>query len=1414
MSVRAAVLAALLLLPAAPASAQLRLADVLLGSPPPRGAPRLNLKALAKRKPGPLYVVIDTPYEIWSGMGSYVHVAVYRADFSPAKGARVYLGDRLVGTADQGTLVFKNVPRSEATEEDDSHTVRAVLEEGGKAFAGAVGFYALARTPSFEGAQLFVYADRGVYNPGQPVLIRLIAWRLKGEYQPLAREVVEVTLVDLAERVLGGQRVTTDEFGIGTLTIPLPEQMPEGSYELVVAYKGSKESTRLRVERYVPPAIEIVHDLKRYLTPQQRALAFGASVKSMAGGPLKAGTLSLRLSLKGKVLEAKELALDGRERYPLSFSPAAMDRLHAEAAEGDRFEVAIGASDVTGRSDEVVRDVTYLRNPYRAVLEADKDEYAAGEVALVNLKLVDVEDVPVRRKAVRVRVEPSGQRLDGRTDDSGVALFSIPTTAPQTKVLAFVDEVAAALDTATLTVLPDKAMVSKVAVPVVRERARVPIEVRIARGFVPTEAVLHGDVVDSSGALVSAFLLPITTEQGQAVARGSFTAPTWGTMLLTLFCAAAVEDAEARDRHGVGLLVEGQQISVQPDKALVVTLSGLPSSARPGEEVTFKAVVTKPGGARADAVLGASVVDAGVLAKLDPLETTPADRFYDPELKVLSTTGAKILTWPVVSRNWGSNRMDIALPPFEFDPPDAKGTDDAADPELAELTATLESGGIGAAGGFGGLGMKGFGAGGGGYGSGVASMESKPRIVVRESFPETALWAPRIPTRNGEATLKVKLPDGITRQAFTAVASDRAGGVGFVRHDLQIRQELYARSDFPAALVHGDEVVVRASVQNLGTQARPATLALASTGLEIVGEREQTVTVPADGAVGVEFRVRAAALGRHRYQLTASTAGLKDVERRELVVVPRGPWSSTERRAALSKASPFSATVPVAAGAPVEATLSIAFPGTVGLLAAFLDRVPDPNMFWEAPGSRATAAFHLRRALDRQGLLTPSRREVLDAALAADFVFLGALTTQTGAVIYPRTGKPSVYLTAKALEGFTALRAADFPVPAAQLQALTGALLGQLADGRFPTDEIVFWEGHQERRQQAFTAEIYRALCEAGTEAVVPRQRPALASLNPAMRALAETSDDPLAVANAALGLRSCEKPEGAWMSRVALRLLALRRGAYWEPSWFHAWGGTLEATALAMEVLGATPDAHPEAVRDCARFLLGAQEGFGHWRNPSGTAAIVRALANLPRAPLGEVASTVRIEVNGKPVAATAIDPRDPAGSALGLARFELTPHLAQGSNAVTVRYDGALEPAVTLQERRIAPAAGALVRATRAVSKSALAAGEVVEVKLSLAPKSPLGRVAVEQRLPSNASVDEAALGSQVQSGRIADYRLSRDTLVLYLDRLDVPIELAIPLLGTRAGKCEVAPAFVRPLLEPEKAEAAGEPLALEVR
>ena len=101
--------------------------------------------------------------------------------------------------------------------------------------------------------------------------------------------------------------------------------------------------------------------------------------------------------------------------------------------------------------------------------------------------------------------------------------------------------------------------------------------------FEPAEGVVHMDVVDTSGSLVNSVLIPISHEDGAYLAEGTFSAPSWGSMLLTFFCLGRNLDGTTETGEGetaLGLMTEGQNLAVHPGRELTVMLDGVPDEIK------------------------------------------------------------------------------------------------------------------------------------------------------------------------------------------------------------------------------------------------------------------------------------------------------------------------------------------------------------------------------------------------------------------------------------------------------------------------------------------------------------------------------------------------------------------------------------------------------------------------------------------------------------------------------------------------------------------------------------------------------------------------------------------------------------------------------------------------------------------
>jgi hypothetical protein len=305
---------------------------------------------------------------------------------------------------------------------------------------------------------------------------------------------------------------------------------------------------------------------------------------------------------------------------------------------------------------------------------------------------------------------------------------------------------------------------------------------------------------------------------------------------------------------------------------------------------------------------------------------------------------------------------------------------------------------------------------------------------------------------------------------------------------------------------------------------------------------------------------------------------------------------------------------------------------------------------------------------------------------------------------------------------------------------------------------------------------------------------------------LDEPSADVFTMANAALGLLYYANSRGGpdkkldkKLDAAAKKLLQMRKESHWEPGWFNAWGGTIEATQAAMELMALhDAEAFELELRESLRYILSTQTSFGDWHNARGTASAIKALLLVPPTPM-EKASTVRVSVNGKMIREIEINPEDPFLSAIALRMVEITDHLDKGKNTVKVTYDGNLDAPVALRfEKWTGKDADPLpdaprVTMTRSYGSSTISPDQPVTVTLKMAVSGRKEPLVVIEPLPANASVESASLDKLVRDRIISDYMIVGSAIEFYLAPTKSTLDLTYRITGNRKGKAVQAPTHV---------------------
>lgn len=1408
---------------------------VLIGSPPPAQPLRLPAADPAPPPRRRLLVAASTPYQLLAARGTYVHVAAWRHDGAPAARAQVFLDQKHVGVTDMnGALAFKLPPRAPGAPSTPPAAVITVAAAEDQGVQGRVAFQPHARTEGFVSDQLFVHTDRGVYRPGEQVRVRVIGWRLGDQYRALVDQALEIRLKDARGRVITGGVARTDAFGVAALDLPLTRTLSEGPITLEARSGQARAEAPLHVRHLQQPAIIIEHGLGDHIPRKPAQLAVDMRLRSPFGEPIEGVDLSAEVAIDGRVVARMSRKARGEGAHTLRVQEDGLRALRdaiARAGGTPRATITMTARAPHGRTAHAIADLAVTDHPYTGALELDREHYHTHDPVRITARLHDHRGAPAARVPVTVRCGEGGV-VAGLTDGRGEAQITckMPDMASVITLQARGHADPLARTTARwVTTSPMRAHLPSAPL---REREHVRVRVTFPAHIVPVERVVHMDMVDASGALVHSALLPVREQGGVFQAEGKIQAPVWGTALVTLFVLGRSRRdvaSPSAPHHTLGLITEGQSLIVRPDRELRITLDGVPDVAAPGQPLTIRARVQDRHGQPAQVSVGAALVDQRALAAHDPLRLGPAQVFYDPSRRAMTTTSARLLSWPVLSRNWGSARQDLTLPPFRFQPGGAlvasaggelafkargEGQEVAPDKTEREAKPTVDKAprsprrkrdtsankinkpdkkpaeaapNDDAVATLGDLGRQ---------GADRERLDNRdvrePRtpplkITIRTRFDTTSLWAPRV-EGSGQVVIPARLPDTIAPQELVLIASDDEGGVGMLRKTVQVTQPLHARVDMPAQLTAGEEV--RAAVTIRCAESCGAMVLRAEAPGLGVKAQEVPLQLDAGEARTVSLVLRPERAGRADYVVTlrATSSGRTDVTRGVVQVLPAGVPHDTVTRGVATSGAPFAASWTAAPGQLASAHITL--PGLTAALQgldALERRVSDDPM--SLAGDLTAAALVLQHARARK-LSSPK----LTALRARVLGSVGALTSAQrpdGAFVYWRTGNPSVMMTAWVLEGLLEAQELDLPVDQRAITRAASWLAARFGTpgGLLDMREVEAWEGDRDRMREGLTAQVVHVLARV-PEATRTRAVQAVltAQLQRGARLLQREALDPLVAGLTVETLLRHKRLPAPLARRVIDRLRQRRDAGRWEPSWFHAFGGKVEATSAMIHAMLATdPKGYQADLRDAADYLLATRESMGAWHNERATSAALRALLRLH--PTRPTTGTITVKLDGRTVRRVQLDRDTPFAAALALASVEL-PLNTRDAHRLQVEATGGLRPSVTLRRRDYAPFDARQRRASSTLVASApstVKAGNATSLTISLKRAAtahtatltlPLDRALLTPDLPALARHVEA-------DPHILRYTLDAQGLHLELRPDTRALSIPIPLRARRAGK-----------------------------
>ena len=143
------------------------------------------------------------------------------------------------------------------------------------------------------------------------------------------------------------------------------------------------------------------------------------------------------------------------------------------------------------------------------------------------------------------------------------------------------------------------------------------------------------------------------------------------------------------------------------------------------------------------------------------------------------------------------------------------------------------------------------GKGGGGGGEMAVGYE-----FIRQEFPDTAYWAPDIRTdAQGRATVEFRLPDQLTTWNLDARAVTADTLVGQTEIEILSTKDLLVRPVTPRFFVVGDRADLAAVVHNNTATELEVEVWLDAEGVTLLGDERYEITIPAGGRERVEWPV-------------------------------------------------------------------------------------------------------------------------------------------------------------------------------------------------------------------------------------------------------------------------------------------------------------------------------------------------------------------------------------------------------------------------------------------------------------------------------------------------------------------------------------------------------------------------------
>ena len=721
---------------------------------------------------------------------------------------------------------------------------------------------------------LFLETDKPIYKPGQAIHIRALT--LDPELKPTA-ESVTIEVMDAKGIKIYRSIVTTDEYGMANVDLPLSNEPNLGVWKIVVTTEKAKNQLDVRVEEYVLPKYEVQVNL-----PKEWFL-----VSEPIRGAIK-GVYSFGKPVSGEVTITATKYVGQWQEYAtitkpitgeIDFEIPAAQFVAGTPAGGGQGNVQLDiviAEKSTGYVEKTSRLLTVAQSPVNLQLIPEGTVFKPGLPFNILVLTETPDNQPVDAKADVTVTYMDAKFQDFKTDKQTVNTVKgklVLDVAPPAEAIAMMVEAASGDEFESVTIQSAfSPSGSFIHIEQVSEGTPRVGQKAVFRVYATERAVNFYYEVISRGMVVFS---DYTTSRDIAITTTPLMAPTSRLLVYQILPNAEVA-------------VDFLPFNVEPAYAHNVTASFSKDEAKPAEEIELN--IKTEGQAK----VGIAAVDKSVFIlaenrlnlqqvfdELERLYMTPQAELHEISFyptytvpgaeQVFKDAGVVVMTNKELPQSKDyepdpNKGINSRLAQFGF----GKGgivlmeaqAAGAVPPRAAPVQAPAAQ-------------------------DSSASLAEVQRI--RQFFPETWLWMNMTTDASGNASRKVTVPDSITTWMLRAVAVSKDKGLGVAEDSLVVFQPFFLTIDLPFSAIRGEEFPVSVAIYNYLDETQSVQVDIEDADwFDLLDSASKTIEIGPNDIGGATFKIRPTGIGVKDVKVTARSTKAADAVIKTIIIEPEG----------------------------------------------------------------------------------------------------------------------------------------------------------------------------------------------------------------------------------------------------------------------------------------------------------------------------------------------------------------------------------------------------------------------------------------------------------------------------------------------------------------------------------------------